>query len=884
MNESRQQSLFFVILPDLHKLCAVQILLSSGVAEVDMRSTQMKMCRQLLFLHEDILTAPMPGIVNQIWVVMSIPFFKSGRLNPYIENHRAKMEAPQRVIPVILQNCLSYSLTARLAPAWNKTGHLLVQGKDFLSHMGKQSAVVLDINVTETQVCLSIEVYTIRLPPPELQEFDISQHIIEDFHTNQSAVIERHSILNSWCYVLPSMKMGQIINILHAAPPDCPFHSFEDFQRHWDDLYGYKLPDDCGDMNIYCSIYFRTANKRTFTYPLGCIRSQPIQFFPRVDLDGVLKSFLSDLKSKLPHICGFPIKMTTKPCYYTQELSRAETKENKVKPPNLTTKKLFRASLTQATLEKPSGALCFRPQPAAASHKVEPSASQQRAGLFAAALLQPGSFHDPKLSWPLKEAQLYLENSKLIRENTQVQRKNLCSETNRAPAFIPVFKKKSEQESKDGSALGTVKRKQNAVTEPILLAQETSLPQRSKPSLVTATRKQTNRNIHTRVGNLNPKLSRPPQEKSSEFCEQKRQHSASAIEWTVHPSAQLSRSSWSVVRNSADIHTSAKEDLTSRAITQILGKSRESLKLKSQPHIFESDLETEESQQQQLVKKIKDTDVAECVLTEGKAAHSRRRKVCPESSKSSTKHRSNAHRQSSASNNQESNSDEGHQNQSLACLASCQELMMCLQPHDQEILNFSESFSERKASNRVMKSFTQKSKELRGKSPKDTTSIRDAQQQNSAGTDSDFQDGEQRGQRKAVQRTELQKEDNFQNTVINFLRDEGTILSTNTDSGSVCSEPDLWACRQEKLPLTSTESSLGDAWSALRVDFTAHVLVFPNLKYHSEHISGAVQPSVVGSVRANVPFPWHLQKIGSQEEKTLSKCMLLKRPVTAKAL
>ena len=39
----------------------------------------------------------------------------------------------------------------------------------------------------------------------------------------------------------------------------------------------------------------------------------------------MLKSFLSDLKSKLPHICGFPIKMTSKPCYYTQELSRPQT-------------------------------------------------------------------------------------------------------------------------------------------------------------------------------------------------------------------------------------------------------------------------------------------------------------------------------------------------------------------------------------------------------------------------------------------------------------------------------------------------------------------------------------------------------------------------------
>lgn len=71
----------------------------------------------------------------------------------------------------------------------------------------------------------------------------------------------------------------------------------------------------CGQKTSRCSL-------TVLRYPLSCIRSQPIQFFPRVDLDGVLKSFLSDLKSKLPHLCGFPIKMTNKPCYYTQELTR----------------------------------------------------------------------------------------------------------------------------------------------------------------------------------------------------------------------------------------------------------------------------------------------------------------------------------------------------------------------------------------------------------------------------------------------------------------------------------------------------------------------------------------------------------------------------------
>ncbi|XP_042766793.1 uncharacterized protein C18orf63 homolog isoform X3 [Panthera tigris] len=268
MNDSRQQSLFFITSPDLHKLCAVRIILSNGVADTEIRSTQMKMCRQLLFLHQDILASPVPGILNQIWVVMAITFYKAGKLNAYIEKHGAKVEAPQRVIPVILQNCLSYSLMARLAPAWNKTGHLLVQGREFLSQMGKQSAVVLDINVTETQVCLSIEAYTIRLPPPELREFDISQSVIKDFDTNKNAIIEGHSILSNWCYVLPSMKRGQIISILHTIPPDCPFHSYEDFQMHWDDLIPSQLHQKSAYTVLSKSRFGRCVAKFPFRFKI----------------------------------------------------------------------------------------------------------------------------------------------------------------------------------------------------------------------------------------------------------------------------------------------------------------------------------------------------------------------------------------------------------------------------------------------------------------------------------------------------------------------------------------------------------------------------------------------------------------------------------------
>uniref|UniRef100_A0A2K6FNP8 Chromosome 18 open reading frame 63 n=1 Tax=Propithecus coquereli TaxID=379532 RepID=A0A2K6FNP8_PROCO len=534
MNDSRQQSLFFITLPDLHKLCAVRIILSNGLSDTEIRSTQMKMCRQLLFLHQDILTSPVPGILNQIWVVMA-------------------MEAPQRVIPIILQNCLSYSFMARLAPAWNRTGHLLVQ--------------VLDINVTETQVCLSIEACTIRLPPPE--------------------------------------------------------------------------------------------------YPLSCIRSQPIQFFPRVDLEGVLKSFLSDLKSKLPHICGFPVKMTNKPCYYTQELTKPHIQENKVKPPNLTTKRMFRISLTQAGSIKPTLAQSLLPCSVAAGHREELSVSQPKSGIFSALSLQPESVQDRKKSLSNKVPQVHLEAVKPDRENTQVQHTNLSSQNNITPKFIPVFKKRLLQMNENISALGNLKRKQHVVTESKLFSLKTSMIQDDKLNLAPAVKKRSNSNIQMHAKNLNQKSSRLLQEKNAEFCEDMTKFPSSNGKSTVslNESKQLSNSAvfhmknnLGVIKSTVDFQVNGKENLTSKCITQILGRGHESLKLERKPHIFESDAETEYPQvlQQQSANQAKEVDVSDPRLIVNRTAHRSKRKSCPESSKTSKKcHPNTVHdAQSGSSRNQ----------------------------------------------------------------------------------------------------------------------------------------------------------------------------------------------------------------------------------------
>ncbi|XP_019379956.1 PREDICTED: uncharacterized protein C18orf63 homolog [Gavialis gangeticus] len=448
MNDTRDQCLFFVSLPDLQKLYAIKITLSSAVSETQIRNTQLKICRQLLFLHQDILSSPVPGTLNEILAVMAISLYKTGKCQAYTEKHEATMETPQRVSPAILQLCLSYTLIARLAPSWNKAGHLLVQGRDFVSHKGKQNAVVMDLNVTETQVCISLEAFTIRLPPPELEDFDISTHVIKIFNNNENSVIQRHSILSNWCYVLPSLKMGQIISISHISPPESPFRSYKDFQMHWKSLYGYSLPEDHGETKTYCNVYFKLIGEQLFTYPINCIRSQPVQYFPRVHLEGILNTFLSDLKSNLPHLCGFPVQMTSKPLYATQELAKPLMHGAKPKPANLTGKRICKVSLTQAPSKRETLNLSSSSRNTEINHRMEHLINHPKTFIFsnhsqcteegiAEAMKKTIHRRQPQQTPGTSELPVHLAESLKRSKNSAVE-----SQRKGATRIIPIFKGK----------------------------------------------------------------------------------------------------------------------------------------------------------------------------------------------------------------------------------------------------------------------------------------------------------------------------------------------------------------------------------------------------------------------------------------------------------
>ncbi|XP_024910311.1 uncharacterized protein C18orf63 homolog isoform X9 [Cynoglossus semilaevis] len=316
------QSLFFLNLPDVEKLVCVTV--SLGETEEEPRSKQIKTCRELVLLYSDILASPLLGSFTDITVVMAISFFQKGFLQAFAQRRHLQLGSPQHVFPGVLQCCVSYSLITRLSPRWNKAGQYLICGKDFLIEKGKLNAVGLELSISEGQLCISIKVNTVRIPPTKLEDFALPPLVLRKFYSDPECILDPSSIGGAlWCHVLPSMKKGQIITISRQLPKNGLFKSYRDLQNHWNQLYGYRLPELPESEMVYCSVYFRLVGERLFTYPLSCIRLESLQHCPRVDLQGALDSFVFDFRERVKSLCGFPVHLSKKPRYCTTSLNTA---------------------------------------------------------------------------------------------------------------------------------------------------------------------------------------------------------------------------------------------------------------------------------------------------------------------------------------------------------------------------------------------------------------------------------------------------------------------------------------------------------------------------------------------------------------------------------
>ncbi|KAI5606468.1 hypothetical protein C0J50_1967 [Silurus asotus] len=241
MTGYNEQYLFFKPVPDLEKLYSVFLSFHSFLSQGDegeLRNRQVKTCRELLRTHSDVIASPVFGSYGGIRVIMSI-------------------SSPQKVLPSVLQMCLSYSLTARLAPNWNKVGQYFIAGKDFLSDANKRFAVAL---------------------------------VMERFRNKKETVLHTKAP-NNWIYILPSMKKGQVISISRTLPPECPFQTYAELQNHWTSMDSRALP---ANLTFKCSSRLvLTQNPSVCTsemVPLSKLASSPWPLSQPVGLSNIQQS------------------------------------------------------------------------------------------------------------------------------------------------------------------------------------------------------------------------------------------------------------------------------------------------------------------------------------------------------------------------------------------------------------------------------------------------------------------------------------------------------------------------------------------------------------------------------------------------------------------
>ncbi|XP_070575549.1 uncharacterized protein C18orf63-like [Ptychodera flava] len=348
-------ALFFATLPEMKELCFVTLVISQDVLhknkETSVHQLQVIKCRELIFTEQNIMATPSLDDTTKIFVTMHMGAWKSKALLPKFQKMGLQVEKASRLFPHIFQSCFVYTLTAKLAPGWNKVANLFVHGRDFLTSSDKLNAVKMNMNVTNEEVTFALEASSIKLPANQIQDFEICAPVLERFYMSKSAVINEYSIESKWCHVLPSMKKGKLVKITHDIPQSSPFKSYKDIRRHWKNTYGYRLPE-LEDGEVFFNIYFPGIGHTLFTYPEFCVRKRDLIVIPRADPDPILETFVNDIQSKMPQVCGMRFCMSRRAKYSKPSLCEASSEDTDLNSVMLTDKPPIRKLPARRHIEK----------------------------------------------------------------------------------------------------------------------------------------------------------------------------------------------------------------------------------------------------------------------------------------------------------------------------------------------------------------------------------------------------------------------------------------------------------------------------------------------------------------------------------------------------
>jgi len=270
-------------------------------------------CRQLIFdFPGHILASPVTD-TSTIQVMCLATLHTNNAFTSKLEKLQLSLCGKIPISSSMLEEAMSYTMMARLSPAWNKVGDWLLGGRQFLHQADRIPAVQVKLHMADTRLELTITATTVVFPllqPDDLGlEFESMKHFIEGDKT--STLNMEHFGLQS-VLVLPKLTKGKLVSVTKQLPSESKFSQWSAMKRYWKNMYGYRLEVEEGqEPLVYYNVSFWSGS--VLTYPEWTVRRSSPRPVPRSDPRPVLDLFTRELQELNRLVCGNTFKLYEKP-------------------------------------------------------------------------------------------------------------------------------------------------------------------------------------------------------------------------------------------------------------------------------------------------------------------------------------------------------------------------------------------------------------------------------------------------------------------------------------------------------------------------------------------------------------------------------------------
>jgi len=275
---------------------------SADPATSDFSLTTMR-CRQLLFQFPSQLLACPRTEENAVLVVCPSSLADSPQLAGKCEKLKLVSNSRFPLSPALFEECLLYTVKAKLAPSWNRVGEWLIAGRQFLHQAGHLPAVKLRLHIANSRIEVTVQATLVRWPLLQPDDLGIEIGVLEQFILGNEQCLTQENFGRRSVLVLPRLTNAFLLSVTKQLPQGCRFGEWSGIKRYWKNMYGYRLgPDDSSEPTVYYNVCFGSG--QPLTYPEWTVRGCHPQPVPRSDPRPVVSDFLKQLSASMPSICG----------------------------------------------------------------------------------------------------------------------------------------------------------------------------------------------------------------------------------------------------------------------------------------------------------------------------------------------------------------------------------------------------------------------------------------------------------------------------------------------------------------------------------------------------------------------------------------------------